>query len=261
MALERQVALPQLLVFDVLHQDVLEGQLGAVGIHMGAVAAAGQMLGAVVEAVLLVEFKIASGQGIAARHVDVGCVLGFRIVLGQGVGVQLAGEPEVVGIGQVPVRKRIPLLPDHIGQAGAGGISVVGGRTVRGAEECPGIGIQIAVDVLGVLLGYQVVDEVRAAEVHDKGVPLEGPEGVIGAEAPDIADFLQVLPALVDGHHPGHPALHIGLINHGGFGQIVVWDGIGLVGNHHGYGTGIRHAGIHPLVGEAAAHHALPWGK
>ena len=59
-------------------------------------------------AVLLVEFKIASGQGIAARHVDVGCVLGFRIVLGQGVGVQLAGEPEVVGLQKTP---------EEIGQA------------------------------------------------------------------------------------------------------------------------------------------------
>ena len=66
--LERQISFAQFLVKGILHQNVFKGQLlPGDGVDMRAVRTAGQMLGSVIESIILIEFKITSCQGITSR--------------------------------------------------------------------------------------------------------------------------------------------------------------------------------------------------
>lgn len=75
MAPESQIAfgVPHFVV-GVLDQDILEGQLFSVGeIRVGAIGGAGQVLVPVVEPRAAVVDKIAVGNGIGGRHVNLVC--------------------------------------------------------------------------------------------------------------------------------------------------------------------------------------------
>ena len=62
--LERQIAFAQFLVKSILHQNIFKGQLlPGDGVDMRAVRTAGQMLGSVIESIILIEFKITSCRG------------------------------------------------------------------------------------------------------------------------------------------------------------------------------------------------------
>ena len=64
-ALECQVSLAQLFIKGILHQNILESQLLAGQcIDMRSVRTAGQMLGTIIETVILIEFKITPGQRV-----------------------------------------------------------------------------------------------------------------------------------------------------------------------------------------------------
>ena len=57
MTLKSQIPLAQFLVKRILYQNILKVMLSGGVIYMRAVCAAGQMLGTVIEAVILVKFK------------------------------------------------------------------------------------------------------------------------------------------------------------------------------------------------------------
>ena len=77
-ALECQVTFAQFFIKGILYQDVFESQLLAGRcIDMRSVRTAGQMLGAIIETVILIEFKITSCQRVTPRHIDISGILGL----------------------------------------------------------------------------------------------------------------------------------------------------------------------------------------
>ncbi len=59
---------------------------------MRAVCASGQMLGTVIEAVILVKFKITPCQRITSGHINIGGILGLGTVLPERIGFSLRGK-------------------------------------------------------------------------------------------------------------------------------------------------------------------------
>lgn len=88
--MECQVSLAQLFIKGILHQNILESQLLAGQcIDMRSVRTAGQMLGTIIETVILIEFKITSGQRVTPRHIDISGILGLGTVLPERIGFSL----------------------------------------------------------------------------------------------------------------------------------------------------------------------------
>ena len=111
MTLKSQIPLAQFLVKRILYQNIFESQLlSGGGIYMRAVCAAGQMLGTVIEAVILVKFKITPCQRITSGHINIGGILCFGTVLPKGVRFRLGGKPEMILIAESAVSQAVPLF-------------------------------------------------------------------------------------------------------------------------------------------------------
>ena len=102
---------PQFLVETYSVPEFFESQLlSGGGIYMRAVCASGQMLGTVIEAVILVKFKITPCQRITSGHINIGGILCFGTVLPKGVRFRLGGKPEVILIAESAVSQTVPLF-------------------------------------------------------------------------------------------------------------------------------------------------------
>ena len=172
MTLKSQIPLAQFLVKRILYQNIFESQLlSGGGIYMRAVCAAGQMLGTVIEAVILVKFKITPCQRITPGHIDIGGILCFGTVLPKGVRFRLGGKPEMILIAESAVSQAVALFLDHLLQTFTGSISIVGLVTVGSTEKGSLITAGGTVYILSIRLRQQLIDEKRTAEMYDKSIP------------------------------------------------------------------------------------------
>ena len=117
MTLECQITFTQFFIKSILHQNIFESQLFAGdSIHVGAIRTAGQVLGTVIETVILVEFEITSGQRITSGHINVSGVLCLGTVLVQSIRLRFGSETEMIIIGETTVFQAVALFVDHRSQ-------------------------------------------------------------------------------------------------------------------------------------------------
>ncbi len=219
---------------------------------MRTVRGTGKVLESLVKSGGAVVDEVTVGNGVGGRHVYLVCGDGVA-VLGQVVRLIIRGKTVMLLVCEAVAHLCGVAQLIHIRKDARRVYERVVGRVFRILIP-EKVAACLAVDIVRALDYFIYVE--GTAEMHVEGVPFKSPVHVVVAAASDVAEFVGVFPVLNDPHQSGNASFHIAFVHHVRIGNAVVGSGF-CVRRHNGEGSCVVDILVHPLVCDAAAHHAF----